>query len=331
MLAPASVFASPEQVLEDPQLSGEQKIEVLLRWEYDAAEEAVALEEGMPGQDSDLLRRILLALSKLGAPTDIEHAGPSKQHGIPRAHERWLMSTPEQACAIPDLGPDAYARWRASEIGLITDRLERHLILELIGDINGCRVLDVGCGDGELALELKRRGATVAGIDASAAMIIAARARSKRENANVSFQVAMAEHLPFRDRQFDVVTAITILCFVDNAAPVFQEIARVLRPGGRLVIGELGKWSTWAAGRRIRAWLGSRLWRQGRFRTANELRHLAEGAGLIVEAVRGAIYYPRWSVAARVMSPFDPVLGRLTTIGAGFVALSAIRPAQAAL
>jgi hypothetical protein len=44
MVAPASVFASPEQVLEDPELSNEQKIEVLLRWEYDAAEEAVALE-----------------------------------------------------------------------------------------------------------------------------------------------------------------------------------------------------------------------------------------------------------------------------------------------
>jgi ubiquinone biosynthesis O-methyltransferase len=241
------------------------------------------------------------------------------------------VSTTDSACAIPDLGPDAYVRWRGSELGSITDRLERQLVLELIGDINGCRVLDVGCGDGELAVELKKRGATVAGIDASAEMIAAARARSERENADVRFQAAMAEDLPFSDGQFDAVTAITILCFVDNAVPVFQEMARVLRPGGRLVIGELGKWSTWAAGRRVRAWLGSRLWRQGRFRTANELRHLAEGAGLIVEAVRGAIYYPRWGIAARVMSRFDPVLGRLTTIGAGFVAISAIKPAQAAL
>jgi hypothetical protein len=100
----------------------------------------------------------------------------------------------------------------------------------------------------------------------------------------------------------------------------------VLRPGGRLVIGELGKWSTWAAGRRVRAWLGSRLWRRGRFRTGTELRQLAEGAGLIVKAVRGAIYYPRWGIAARVMGPVDAVLGRFTTVGAGFVALSALKP-----
>lgn len=86
MFKPGAVFRSPEKVIENTQLSRDQKIEILLRWEYDAAEEAVALEEGMPGQDSDLLRRILLALSKLGAATDIEHAGPSKQHGIPRAH-----------------------------------------------------------------------------------------------------------------------------------------------------------------------------------------------------------------------------------------------------
>ena len=227
---------------------------------------------------------------------------------------------------IPDLGPEVYARWRASGIGATTERLEGQLILELVGDVSGCRVLDIGCGDGEFALELTKRGAIVTGIDSSPAMIDAARRRATQHNADITFQVAVAEHLPFPAEQFDVVTAITILCFVEDAAPVFREIARVLRPGGRLVIGELGKWSTWAAARRVRAWLGSRLWRQGRFRTANELRGLAGQAGLVVKSVRGAIYYPRWGLAARLLSPCDPVLGRLTTIGAGFVALSATKP-----
>jgi ubiquinone biosynthesis O-methyltransferase len=229
--------------------------------------------------------------------------------------------------AIPDLGPEAYSRWRASEIGTITEGLEGQLILELVGDARGRKVLDVGCGDGEFALELTKRGARVTGIDASTAMIQSAKRRAKQHNADINFQVAVAEQLPFQAEQFDVVTAITILCFVGDAAPVFREIARVLRPGGRLVIGELGKWSSWAAARRIRAWFGSRLWRQGRFRTASELRDLAGQAGLVVETVRGAIFYPRWRLAARLLASCDPALGRLTTIGAGFVALSAVKPA----
>jgi len=232
----------------------------------------------------------------------------------------------EPPCEVPDLGPEVYARWRASRIGATTERLERQLILELIGNIAGRRILDVGCGDGEFAVELARRGAIVTGIDASTAMIDAARSRARQQTADVAFQVAMAEQLPFPAEQFDVVTAITILCFVDDATPVFREIARVLRPGGRLVIGELGKWSTWAAGRRIRAWLGSQLWRRGRFRTASEIRKFAEQVGLDVRTVRGAIYYPRWGFAERLLSPCDPALSRLTTIGASFVALSAVKP-----
>ena len=128
------------------------------------------------------------------------------------------MDSIEPACAIPDLGPECYARWRASEIGATTERLERRLILELGGDVSGRKVLDVGCGDGELALALAKRGATVTGIDASIAMIDAAECRAKQHDADITFQVATAEQLPFPAGQFDVVTAITILCFVDDAA-----------------------------------------------------------------------------------------------------------------
>jgi ubiquinone/menaquinone biosynthesis C-methylase UbiE len=208
----------------------------------------------------------------------------------------------------------------------MTERLERNVILELVGDVEGARVLDVGCGDGDLALGLWQRGARVTGIDAASDMIAAARNRARKRGAAIAFEVGRADHLPFAPAQFDLIVAITILCFVQDAAPVFSEMVRVLRPGGRLVIGELGKWSSWAAMRRIRAWHGSALWASARFRTKVELRRLAEGSGLIIAATRGAIYYPRWSLAAQLLARFDPVLGRLTTAGAAFIALSAIKP-----
>jgi len=228
-------------------------------------------------------------------------------------------------CVPTDDWPQVYAKWRASKIGVLTDRLERDLILELLGDVAGLDVLDVGCGDGELAVTLWERRSRVSAIDASEAMIGAARARAQARRADIDFEIARAEQLPFPTARFDLVVAVTILCFLGDATGVFREMARVLRPGGRLVIGELGKWSTWAAARRIRGWSGSQLWREARFRTAGELRALAEQAGLTVELLRGAIFYPRHIALARLMAPADARIGRWTTKGAAFVALSATR------
>lgn len=83
LLDPGSVFASPEDLVAHEGISKEQKIEILRRWEYDASEQCVAVEEGMPDGESDLLRRILLALDRLTGGVDVERVGPTKQHGIP--------------------------------------------------------------------------------------------------------------------------------------------------------------------------------------------------------------------------------------------------------
>lgn len=80
---PAAVFSSPEEVLLREDLTFRQKADILRRWEYDAREGSVALEEGMPGAESDTLHQILAALGKLTGGRDVEHVGPSKQHGIP--------------------------------------------------------------------------------------------------------------------------------------------------------------------------------------------------------------------------------------------------------
>jgi hypothetical protein len=85
LLDPGSIFASPEALLLHDGLSDQQKIEVLRRWAYDISEISVAVEEGMPDGDGDLLQCIMVALNQLTGSVDVEHVGPTKQHGIPRS------------------------------------------------------------------------------------------------------------------------------------------------------------------------------------------------------------------------------------------------------
>ena len=224
----------------------------------------------------------------------------------------------------------AYAGWRASTLGRLTDRLEDALLRDMFGDVAGRTVLDLGCGDGALAVRLAAAGAQVVGLDADPAMLRAAASRAAAAGVSVQFATGRAEALPFMAGQFDLVVAGTVLCFVPDAEAAFREIARVLRPGGAVVIGELGRWSLWALRRRIRGWLGNRLWRAAHFRTRGELRRLAAGAGLEVRTLRGAVFYPPVAALACAMAPLDPWLGRITSVGAAFVALRAEKPAEEA-
>jgi ubiquinone/menaquinone biosynthesis C-methylase UbiE len=229
--------------------------------------------------------------------------------------------------SVAQLG-DSYARWRRSRLGQITDALEQQLIFGLLGPLGGKRLLDVGCGDGALAAEFSRRGAEVTGLDADAGMIAAACDRAEIESLRLDLVEGRAEKLPFDDAVFDRVLAVTVLCFVGDTKQAIAEMARVLKPGGRLVIGELGKWSLWAAFRRVRGWLGAPIWRSAKFHTAAELRRHIEAADLNVADIRGGVHYPPFAAAARLVSPIDLWLGRQTTFGAAFIAVSAVKPAR---
>jgi SAM-dependent methyltransferase len=167
--------------------------------------------------------------------------------------------------------------------------------------------------------------AQVAGLDLDTRMITRAAAFAAQHQVTIGYTVGRADTLPFGDKSFDLVVSVATLTFVPEADRVVREMARVLRPGGRLVIGDLGKWSIWAARRRVRAWLGSPTWRAARFRTAGELLAMARQAGLSVGRVQGAIFFPPCTALARVIAPIDARLGQLTTLGAAFVAIQATK------
>jgi len=229
----------------------------------------------------------------------------------------------ESAAAV---SPDDYRRWRETTLGRITETLEADLLRDLTGPLDGCRLLEVGCGDGIHLVAAARRGAVVTGVDRSAAMLAAARRRADAHHVSVALCRADAEALPFPDAVFDVVLAVTVLCLVSDAPAAVRGMARLLRPGGRLVIGELGRWNTWAAWRRIRGRLGSSTWRHVTFSSPRRLVDLTRRAGLVPERVHGTVHYPPVAALARMLAPLERLPPTRTTVGAAFVAVAATRP-----
>ena len=216
-------------------------------------------------------------------------------------------------------------RLRGAHNGFSTERLQRRFVLELAGNVAGRAVLDVGCGDGELALVLARLGADVTGIDSSAAMIATAGQRARRRGVEVVFERAEAEWLPFHPEEFDVVTAVAVVGSVANARGVLEEIVRALKPGGRLVIGEFGTWRAQAAGPRMPARRALPVRRHAQSSTTGEIRKLVEQAGCVIETVRGVLCHPCGTGTAGWPSIAGSRVRRFTTPGATFVALSACK------
>ena len=105
----------------------------------------------------------------------------------------------------------------------------------------GDRILDAGCGVGGSALWLaKERRAEVVGITLAARQVQKARSYAARRNLThrVHFEVADFTATPFPDASFDVVWAVESLCHAADKAAFYQEAARVLRPGGRVVVAD---------------------------------------------------------------------------------------------
>ncbi|HLW68233.1 MAG TPA: class I SAM-dependent methyltransferase, partial [Gemmataceae bacterium] len=132
-----------------------------------------------------------------------------------------------------------------------------------LGDIDGKRALDYGCGHAMAAVVLARRGAQVTAFDLSADYLAEARQRAAVNSVAIDFVQADAHHLPFADASFDAIWGNAILHHLDLAI-AGREIHRILRPGGIAVFCE-----PWG-GNPLLAWGRRRLPYPGKGRTPDE-------------------------------------------------------------
>lgn len=185
------------------------------------------------------------------------------------------MGRKDTARAYDRLAPRYDVRWRR----YVGETLEQ--TLRCLEGPAPTRALDVGCGTGEFLRHVRNRYPEVelVGVDPAAGMLEAA-CRKLGSDPRVRFQCASVEALPFHDGEFDWVTCVSVLHCVRDACAALGEMARVLRPGGRLVVVDWCRETWWSRGfNRWHCWTDpAHVWMY----TTAELRRMAEFHGLRV-------------------------------------------------
>jgi SAM-dependent methyltransferase len=185
-------------------------------------------------------------------------------------------------------------------------------VLSLLPDLDGRRLVDLGCGMGTFTVETAARGARALGVDPAPAAVATARQVAAAEGVErAAFVRADAAVLPLRDASADIVLAADLTEHLDDVtlARILREAARVLRPGGRLVLYTpdrqhlLERLRSAGVMRQDPSHIG--------VRSAAELHAAVESAGLRVERrVWLPSHLPGLHLAERALARWVPLLRR---------------------
>ncbi len=188
-----------------------------------------------------------------------------------------------------------YNKWYATPLGSLVDRVEKNTLFALLPDLQGRRLLEVGCGTGNISLALAHRGARVTGLDPSWPMLAAALDKGKISGLPVTWIKGTAHSLPFPNETFEGVLSVLALDFIPDRQAALHEMVRVLCPGGFLTLAMLNRFSLWTIKRLLQAWLKPSLWRGVHFITPTKFTQL-----LLSQTALGklrsaqAVYFPPW-------------------------------------
>jgi ubiquinone/menaquinone biosynthesis C-methylase UbiE len=176
---------------------------------------------------------------------------------------------------------ERYDSWFTTPIGKLVRQTEGELVNGLLDSQQGEFIFDAGCGTGVFTLDFLSTGASVVGLDISRPMLEVAIEKA----AHYTFSSVQGDmlYLPFKDQIFDKTVSITALEFISDAQKAVDELFRVTRPGGWVVVGTLNSLSPWAARRKAKT--EKHVLQEAYFRSPQDLLRLSPLKGLAKTAV----------------------------------------------
>jgi ubiquinone/menaquinone biosynthesis C-methylase UbiE len=135
-----------------------------------------------------------------------------------------------------DDGYNKYAKYYDKD-WFFLDSFERGELFHLLGDLRGKKVLDVGCGSGRIIADLRKFGATVVAADISESMVHS----TKKKFPDIEVIISDVADMPFEDNSFDFVIATFLIVHLKFLEPAFNEVNRVLKPGGSFILTNINQ------------------------------------------------------------------------------------------
>jgi ubiquinone/menaquinone biosynthesis C-methylase UbiE len=179
--------------------------------------------------------------------------------------------------------PEKYDRWFETPIGALVKNYENELLLDFLKPQPDEHILDVGCGTGIFTCNILGLGSRVTGIDISYPMLKRAEVKAK----GFPFRAVAGDmrYLPFADDSFDKAVSMTALEFIGDGRAAVEDLFRVTKKGGVVVVTTLNSLSPWADRRKKEADKGHALFKQMIFRSPDEMRALAPVDGVVNTAI----------------------------------------------
>jgi len=184
---------------------------------------------------------------------------------------------------IFDPWPEKYDQWFETPFGQLVKGYERELILRMLKLERGEFILDAGCGTGVFTSDFLEADTKAVGLELSWPMLI--RAMVKNRGRRFLPMQGDMRNLPFAEAAFDKAVSVTAIEFIEEAKVAVEEMFRVTKPGGIIVIATLNSLSPWAHRRGEARKKGHPIFSHALFRSPEDMAALSPVKGVIETAV----------------------------------------------